>query len=405
MLQMIQFLHETYERLLEGVSTNTHRYLFEQFHLDNRLTGLIGPRGVGKTTLMLQYIKEKIVNRKNVFYVSADNIYFSDNTLLGFVNELFQTDDIDCFFIDEIHKYPNWNQELKNIYDSFPKVKIIFSGSSSIDLVKGSYDLSRRAKLFYLHGLSFREYLLFSTKISYPVITYEQLIEQPKEIATPLAKVRRLKGHFKDFLLQGYYPFLSENQQSYYEKLLRIIDKSIYEDIAKFYNLKTQNLIYFKRILNFLASIPPGEISINNLAKNLKIDHKTTEHYLQILTETGLVRAISVPDGGNIGLRKPIKYFINNTTLLCALNHYLGEPLSIGTMRELFFIQSITNAGYTAFYSNIGDYTVGTHHFEIGGKRKSNKQLKNAANAFVIKDDILYPSKGVLPLYLFGFLY
>ena len=170
---MIQFLHETYERLLEGVGTNTHRYLFEQFHLDNRLTGLIGPRGVGKTTLMLQYIKEKIVNKKNVFYVSADNIYFSDNTLLGFVNELFQTEDIDCFFIDEIHKYPNWNQELKNIYDSFPNVKLIFSGSSSIDLVKGSYDLSRRAKLFYLHGLSFREYLLFSTQNNYPVITYE----------------------------------------------------------------------------------------------------------------------------------------------------------------------------------------------------------------------------------------
>lgn len=404
-LQMVPFLQETFKRLLAEVQVESHRYLYDQFHINSRLTGIVGPRGVGKTTLMLQFIKEKLPSNAKAMYVSADNIYFSDHTLLGFVDDLYQLEGIDHFFIDEVHKYPNWNQELKNIYDSFPSVKVIFSGSSSIDLVKGSYDLSRRGKIFKMHGLSFREYLGFVTQKKYPIISYENIIKNPDDICNSLAQVTQIKGHFKDFLLTGYYPFLFEDADDFYEKLISIIDKSIYEDIAKFYNLKTPNLIYFKRILNFLASIPPGEININNLAKNLQIDHKTTEHYLIILSEAGLVRFVTAPDGGNRGLQKPLKIFINNTTLLSALNHYLGEVLSIGTVRELFFLQSLMNAEYDVFYSTIGDYTVGEDFFEIGGKNKKQQQLKQAKRGYLVKDDILYPGHMEIPLYLFGFLY
>jgi predicted AAA+ superfamily ATPase len=402
---MIPFLHDTFKRLLGEVKVETHRYLFDSFHINNRLTGIIGPRGVGKTTLMLQFIKEKLTNNEKVMYVSADSIYFSDHTLVDFVNDLYQQEGIDHFFIDEIHKYPNWNQELKNIYDAFPRIKIIFSGSSSIDLVKGSYDLSRRGKLFRLHGLSFREFLSFTEGQSYPVITLENILNNPQETSDIFSQIPRLKGLFKDFLLTGYYPFLLESPTDYYEKLLNVIDKSIYEDIAKFYNLKTPNLVYFKRILNFLASIPPGETNINNLARNLQIDHKTTEHYLIILSEAGLIRFVSVPDGGNRGLQKPLKIFINNTTLLSALNYYVAEPLAIGTVRELFFLQSLMDAEHPVYYSSIGDYKVNEYCFEIGGKNKTNRQIKAAAASFLVKDDILHPSQGVLPLYLFGFLY
>lgn len=403
--QMLSFFQETFKRLLDNVKVDTHRYLFETFNIKNRLTGIIGPRGVGKTTLMLQFIKEKLTNNEKVMYVSADNIYFSNHNLLEFINNLYQLEGVDHFFIDEIHKYPNWNQELKNIYDSFPNIKVIFSGSSSIDLVKGSYDLSRRAKLFKLHGLSFREYLIFTTHQYYSVVTYEDIINNPQEITNFLAQIPRLKGHFRDFLNRGYYPFLLESPDDYYERLLSVIDKSIYEDVAKFYNLKTPSLIYFKRILNFLASIPPGDVSINNLAKNLQIDHKTAEHYLIILSEAGLVRFISAPDGGNRGLQKPLKIFVNNTALLSALNYYLGESLSIGTVRELFFIQSLMDAEHPVYYSNVGDFRVGKHCFEIGGKNKNRKQLKTTTSGYIIKDDILYPSQGIIPLYLFGFLY
>jgi predicted AAA+ superfamily ATPase len=402
---LIEFLKDTFIRLLADTQTDKHRYIFDTFNINSRLTGIIGPRGVGKTTVMLQYIKEKLGNSKQVFYASADNIYFSSNTLLGLVDTLYQTEGVHYFFIDEIHKYPNWNQELKNIYDSFPNVYVVFSGSSSLDLVKGSYDLSRRATLFHLEGLSFREYLNFTANIIQPVITLDELLNETHDIAANLAKIPRLKGHFNEYLLTGYYPFVFEDPQNFNDKLLNIIDKSIYEDIAKFYNLKTQNLIYFKRILNFFASIPPGEHSINNLAKNMQIDFKTTEHYLSILTDVGLTRFIYPPDGGSRGLQKPAKMFINNTTLLNIINQALGEPLSIGTVRELFFIQSVSNARIPLFYSSVGDYTVEKNHFEIGGKNKSNKQIKNTKNSYLVKDDILHPSTGVLPLWIFGLLY
>lgn len=402
---MNTFLQDTYNRLLTTVSTDRHRYLYEQFHINNQLTGIIGARGVGKTTLMLQYIKEKLADQKNVFYVSADNIYFNEHTLLAFVTELYEVNGIEIFFIDEIHRYANWNQELKNIYDSFPMIKVIFSGSSSIDLVKGSYDLSRRAKLFHLDGLSFREYLYFTTGLEAAVISYADLLAHPAKIAAELAAVPQLKGHFQHYLESGYYPFQLQDTQLLYEQLQNIIDKTIYEDIANFYNLKTANLSYFKRILNFLASIPPGEITINNIAHNLQIDNKTTDAYMQMLTEANLVRMVSVAEGGNQLLRKPSKIFIHNTTLLSALNHYLNVPVSKGTLRELFFLQALSTAGHTVFYSKIGDYQVNNHYFEIGGKNKSSKQIATHENAWRVLDDILHPAHGVLPLYIFGFLY
>lgn len=400
---MLDMLKETYQRLLADTDTRMHRYLFDSFNIKNRLTGLIGPRGVGKTTLMLQFIKEKLQSAPNVFYVSVDHIYFSSHTLLKFVDELYHSEGIDHFFFDEIHKYPNWNQELKNIYDSYPKIKLVFSGSSSIDLIKGSYDLSRRAKIFKLNGLSFREYLVFSTNVHYPTISLEQLIKHPLEVSSSLAEIPKLKGHLKDYLLMGYYPFAFEDLASYDEKLLAIIDKSIYEDIAKFYNLKTQNLIYFKKILIFFASIPPGETNINNIAKNIGIDYKTIEHYLWILNEVGLTRFVFAPDGGSRGLSKPAKIFINNTTLLKVINASLGEPLATGSLRELFFLQSLSNADLPIFYSSIGDYQLGEYFFEIGGKNK--KQKNNHSKIYLVKDDILHASQHELPLYLFGFLY
>lgn len=399
---MNEFLQETYKRLLSSVSIVKHRYLFHQLNMNERLTGIIGARGVGKTTLMLQFIKQKLENPEQAFYVSADSIYFNEYRLIDFVKELYEIDGIRIFFIDEIHRYPNWNQELKNIYDAFPEIHLVFSGSSSIDLVKGSYDLSRRAKLFYLQGLSFREYLYFVTHIEYPVVTYEDILMQPT-VVDNLAQIPRLKGHFQDYLAHGYYPFQLQDSQSLYEKLLQIIDKTIYEDIADFYKLKTENLSHFKKILNFLGTIPPGEFSINNLARNLHIDHKTAEHYLQILSETGLARLVILGEGGNQLLRKPSKAFIHNTTLFSAINSFLNKPISIGALRELFFLQSFINK--TVFYSKLGDYQINHHYFEVGGKNKSSRQLQQAEQGWIVKDDILYSSKAVLPLYLFGFLY
>ncbi len=241
---MFRFITETFHRLIDELPAMQTRYLYSQFQLRNRLTGLVGPRGVGKTTLLLQYIKNELMQEKNSFYFSADLVYFQQSNLLQFVSDLHQKEGYKIIFIDEIHKYQGWDQELKNIYDSFPSLKIVFSGSSMLDLVSGSYDLSRRAKLYRLHGLSFREYLNFSQGLHLKDCSFQELLQ-----GITIPEIPKILTHFETYLAQGYYPFVFEDSHSYHEKTSRIIEKTIFEDIANHYNLKTPNLQHFKRIL------------------------------------------------------------------------------------------------------------------------------------------------------------
>lgn len=399
---MFRFILETFHRLIEAVSLEKRRYLYPTFNVNNRLTGLIGPRGIGKTTLLLQYIKQELFKEGKTFYFSADLIYFQETSLLEFISDLHQKEGYNIIFIDEIHKYLNWNQELKNIYDSFPKLKIVFSGSSMLDLVKGSYDLSRRAKLYHLPGMSYREYLNFASDLDLQTISFASLLKGTQEIRN----VDKIFAHFGEYLKQGYYPFVFEDAHSYAEKLNRIIDKTIFEDVANFYNLKTPSLHYFKKILTYLATIPPGDLNTHNLAQNLSVDDKTAQHYLHILASVGLVREVYPFEGGSRAITKPSKIFLNNTTLMHTLQQYVGQPISKGTERELFFIQSLQNGEVELFHSKIGDFRTRQAIFEIGGKNKNRSQLKEAKEpSFLVKDDIITPLKGEIPLYLFGFIY
>lgn len=401
---MIPTLQLIYYRLLEATSTTHHRFLFSEFSLKDRLTGLIGPRGVGKTTLMLQYIKAQL-DLARVFYFSADHIYFENETLYAFVEECYLTDGIHTFFIDEIHKYKNWSQELKNLYDGFPDIKIVFSGSSSLDITKGGYDLSRRAKMFYLPGMSFREYLNITQSIKIEKIHFNELLSHPADFNHVLSTILGIKGYFNSYLTHGVYPFCGENPQSYHEKLLEVIDKTIYEDIANFYQLNTGNLHLFKKLLYFLASISPGETNIHRLGQQVKIDDKTILNYLTKLEEVGLIHLIYPASLGNASLQRPEKIFLNNTNLQYAIEGLLPKEINIGAVRELFFIQSLRDAGLLVHYSKHGDYRVQDYTFEIGGKNKNIKQIAGIDNSFLVKADILIANKHEIPLMLMGFLY
>ena len=273
---MIETLHESYYQLLACTPTTHQRYLYPSFETEERLVGLIGARGVGKTTLMLQYIKQHYNPDSEAFYFSADHLLFKQRSLLEVVRELWQQREYTSFFIDESHKYANWNQELKNLHDGFPKISIVFSGSSSLSLTHGRFDLSRRGMVFKLEGLSFREFLKFRGVVELPALTWNELLHKAPGIARDWLNLPRLRGHFEDYLKYGYYAFGLENSKHYAQKLLNVIDKTIYEDIATFYNLKSQNLGLFKKILVFLATTPPGTINSHNLAKALGIDPKTT---------------------------------------------------------------------------------------------------------------------------------
>jgi len=399
-------LKTTFHRLLQSVDYQTHRYLYENFTIKNRLTGIIGARGTGKTTLMLQYINNKITDKSSCIYVSMDSIYFSNTILYEFVEDMYETEDIKIFFLDEIHKYKNWNQELKNIYDSFPDIKIIFSGSSTLDLIKGTYDLSRRGITHRLYGLSFREFLNFKLNIDLPRLDFKEILLQKSKNIYKIYEIKSLRKHFIEYLSSGYYPFFFEDETNYSKRILNVIDKTIYEDISNFFTLKTNNLINFKKILSYFATIPPGETNINNISMTIGIDNKTVAHYIEIMESTGLLCRVALNKSGSSLLKSPMKIYIDNPNLYSAIAEEIGLESKIGTIREIFFINMIQNSGNKLFYSKIGDFEVNNINFEIGGKNKSKKQIKNKLeNSFVVKDDILFGEKGVIPLYLFGFLY
>lgn len=404
---MSEAIFTTYHRLIDELEVPTFRYLYDFFDLSARLVGLIGPRGVGKTTLLLQYIKNRVGRIEDAFYFTADHIFFNKVSLFDFVQDLYEVEDVKLIFIDEIHKYRNWSQELKNIYDAFPRLNVVFSGSSSIDLIGGTHDLSRRGVLYYLRGLSFREYLNWQTSADHRPVELATLIGDPVQAASEFAQIPRLRAHFRRYLQEGYYPFIFEQSGHYHEQLATVIDKTIFEDIAHHYSLKTANLHYFKRILYFLSTIPPGELSTHNLARNLGVDDKTALHYVHILRATGLVRLLFSSQRGNRLLRNPEKAYLDNTSLLHTLGSELGQEVDKGTVRELFLLSTLQDADERVFYSKeAGDFRVGDTVFEVGGRNKKGRQIRQAAEkAFIVKDDILIGGKQALPLHLFGFLY
>lgn len=400
-------LVEKYARLLSYKKEIYYRKIFDDFILDGRMIGIVGPRGVGKTTFLLEYARKNYQDSEKALYISADDPYFLNNTLIDCAQNFVNDYDGELMFIDEIHRYKNWNQELKNIYDFFPGLKIIFSGSSSINLIKGKYDLSRRAIIYHINGFSFREFLEYKLKIKLKNYNIDELIKNNILISKQLLKIPKILGYFKEYLQIGYYPFAFEFKKinNIYNATANIIDKAIYEDIASFHNLKTANLIIFKKLLFFLATISPGEINVNKLSNSLQKDNKTIMEYLQILSDAGFVRFLLNDKKGHSFVRSIEKIYIDNTVLLYAINSYLGKQVQVGLVREVFICNQLKNAGCKIFYTKNGDITNDKYTFEIGGKNKDKKQIKDIKNSHLILDDIIIGDKDKIPLYLFGFFY
>lgn len=398
-------LIEIYNRLLAEMIPSYRRKFYDDFVMDNRLVGIVGGRGVGKTTFLIEYLRRNYGDSSQALYVSADNLYFVEHTLLDVVDQFVKDLDGRFLCIDEIHRYKNWNQELKNIYDSYPKLSIIFSGSSSIDLVKGHYDLSRRAILKTMYGFSFREFLEIKEQRSYPVLTLEEIRDKTNFYAQKLSKTPKLLGYFKEYLKEGYYPtFLKMGSyEAYCSSLRGIIDKIIYQDVSSFYSLNTANLETLKKIIYFFATSQPGSVNINRLAGSLKKDNTTIAEYIQILRDTGLLRFLIQNKQGHALVRDAEKIYMDNPNLLWALNAEIGKEPLIGILRELFVISNLQNANYHVFFSQTGDIECDNSIFEIGGKSKTFSQLKGK-KGYLVKDDILIGDPKTIPLYLFGFL-
>jgi len=399
-------------KLIESMGFDKKRYLYNQIDFSEQMIGIIGQRGVGKTTIMLQYLKEQQRQaNSNIIYLSMDDVYFLEHTLKETVENLYHDNNYTIFCIDEVHKYKRWNQELKNIYDFLPDVQVIFSGSSSLDIIKGAYDLSRRVVIYELYGFSFREFLEFKTGDAFDVISINDIFTNFKRLSVDIFHKTKVKKLFKEYLEYGYYPFyLTSGDKSYKTKLKNALDKTIYEDITNLYNLKTENIYLFKRILNFVASSNPGSININKIASGLDTPHQTIETYIDILCKVSLLRISGERVYGQKSLRHSEKTFLNNTNLLI----YLAEKLSvrdvIGSVRELFLLNQTQNAGVKIHAAKKkGDFVISADNtdytIEIGGKSKDYKQIAKIPNSFLVLDDIEIGIDHKIPLYLFGFLY
>ena len=386
-------LVRVYKKLLRETTTEFHRYLYDQINWDNRIVGIRGPRGVGKTTMMLQHIKENLPV-DDVLYVNADDIYFSNNRLIDLAERLVQHG-VHHLYIDEIHKYKDWSKELKLIYDYYSELQVVFSGSSVLDINKGAADLSRRAVMYYLQGLSFREYLQLFKGITVPKYSLDDIVAGVPEsltIETPLK-------WFGEYLKQGYYPFAKE--EGFDEKLRQIINQTLESDIPVFADMSAAMGRKFKQLLMIISQSVPFKPNMSKLADAVGIGRNLMPDYLLYIEEAGMIAQLRDDTGGVRGLGKVDKVYLDNTNLVYSLAENNAD---IGNLRETFFFNQMrVNNSITT--SSVGDFKIRERVFEVGGRSKGKRQIQDAAQGFVVKDGIEFSSGNILPLWWFGLNY
>lgn len=383
-----------------------YRAAFDKITLDNQITGVVGSRGIGKTTLLLQQAIKSGVEQAKALYASADQLFFLDNSLIQLVDKLYKETDVRLLCIDEIHKIDNWAQQIKNIADIYKDFRILFSGSSAIDLIHGKYDLSRRVTLHHLHGFSFREYLEFNLNQHLPALDFKTLAKDHFVFAQSLPVANVLK-HFRDYLRIGYYPFFKQFSQDWekFQAVEHATQKTIFEDVATFKSLKTSTLVLLEKLFKYVLSSPAGEISAYKLSSILGKDFDSISAYLSLLEQAGLIRFLWPKMSGKATLKNPAKMYAENTNLIYALHQLpqLQDSL-IGKVRETFVINQLQNAGIPVYSTKEGDFQTDTLLFEVGGKNKTTQQIRHQENAYVLADGILTGNKTTIPLYLLGFL-
>lgn len=382
------------------------RHSFERLTYDNYLTGIVGSRGIGKTTFLLQQTALKGAREKKSLYISADNYYLLQAPLIELVDKLYKETDVRLLCIDEIQKYPNWPQELKNISDTYKSFRVLFTGSSMIDLVKAKYDLSRRSTMHHLYGFSFREYLEFTQDVNLPKLTLEEVLKDHEKIAFDL-KIPGVLKFFNEYLRIGYYPFFTGLTLDIekYQAIEHAVQKTIYEDIATSCSLKSPTLLIIEKLYKYVLGSLPGETSAYKLANALGKDYESVTEYLKILEQAGLIRFVESDKSGKAQLRHIAKMYPDNSNL--TYSAYLPQSPDVirGKVRETFVVNQLKNTNHSVYYHETGDFKVDDYIFEVGGKNKSFDQIKGIKNAYILADGIETGFKNKIPLYLFGFLY
>lgn len=392
-VQAMKILYERFETLLQNTSTDFKRYLYHKVAWDSRMIGITGARGVGKTTMILQYIRENL-DSKRALYVSADDMYFSENKLIELAGDFYKNAG-ECLFIDEIHKYPDWSSELKNIYDSFPGLKVVFTGSSILDILKGTADLSRRAVIYTLQGLSFREYLNFFHQYNIGVFSLQQIVGNEvklKNIVHPLPL-------FNDYLRRGYYPFGTEPEM--HIRLGQIIVQTLESDIPQYANLNVGTSRKLKRLLSVIAESVPFKPNYSKIAEIINVSRNSLEDYFLFMEKAGIIAQLRDETRGIRGLGKVEKVYLDNTNIIYNL---AGDRSNTGNVRETFFFNQM-RVENDVISSKKADFVIDDYTFELGGRNKQQTQLERISKSHVVKDDLEFGYLNVLPLWSFGLNY
>ena len=390
----MEALFSRFQRLLSETNTDFLRYLHDKIIWTDRMIAIVGVRGVGKTTMMLQRIKLHH-NISDTLYVTADDMYFADHKLLDLAEQFVKMGG-KYLFIDEIHRYANWSKELKLIYDYLPHLQVVFTGSSMLDIYRGSDDLSRRVQLYTLHGMSFREYLNLRYHLQLQPLSLDDVLHHNVAfdgVDYPLAA-------FKDYLNNGYYPF-SREVGLYHERLRQIVQLILDVDIPQFANMNAATSQKLKQLLAIIAKSVPFKPNYSKIASIMGVSRDVLPDYILYMERAGLVNRLFTATTGIRELGKVAKIYLNNTNLAYALG---GSNTDIGNIRETFFFNQLSVKADVR-ESPVSDFLVDGFTFEIGGRKKGGKQIADTDNAYIVKDDIEFGFANTIPLHHFGMLY
>lgn len=385
-------LYELFYAKLDETPTSFLRYLHDRINWDNRMIAILGERGVGKTTLMLQKIK--LDGAAHTLYFGADNVYFSQHTLFDTANEFYRKGG-QRLYIDEIHKYPSWSAELKMIYDYCPQLQVVITGSSILDLYKGTADLSRRIISYTLVGLSFREFLAMAKGIVLPPASLEEILRH--EVRFPAGE--RPLALFDDYLKTGYYPFWKETD--FATRLTNVINQTVENDIPTYAKMNISTSRKLKQLLFIISQSVPFKPNYTEIGAAMECDRGTVADLAYYMDKACLTMSLRHQEDGMKNYGKPEKLYLGNTNLIQALSE--GKP-EVGNIRETFFLSQM-RVNHEVFASKAADFLINGKTFEVGGKSKGKKQIAEVKDAFIVKDDIEYGYENTIPLWHFGMGY
>lgn len=387
-------LYEYQQLILSQINISFLRYKYYELDWTRRVFGIVGPRGVGKTTMVLQYIKQKL-SLQDSLYITLDHIYFSTHTLID-VADKFYKEGGKHLIIDEVHKAFNWSVQLKQIIDSYPNMQIIFTGSSILDIYRGVADLSRRAPIYEMQGLSFREYLVLYHDIQTPTWNLDDLINQ----RVTLPHVEHPLPLFNDYLKRGYYPF-ERIASDFSTNLMQVINRTMETDIPLYANINISVARKLQNLLVVIAESVPFKPNYKKLAEVTGISRNDIADYIYYMERAGMLMSLHDTTQGIRSIGKSHKLYVDNTNLMYVLS---PENIDKGNLRETFFLNQM-RVKYPVIASQKADFEIGNYVFEVGGKNKNQKQLDNNPNGYIVKDDIEFGYRNVIPLWAFGLTY